>query len=97
MDYIFTIEFRRQVLRYLVSTAPPQEDKSGLEGFPRYSHICHSGGLSLHRYPREFQSRFLEKAACTSTGGCSNQLSYDRTSHQVPILESLPLISPVCV
>lgn len=33
--------------------------------------------FSLHRYPKEFQSAFRSES-CTSTGGCSNQLSYVR-------------------
>ena len=33
--------------------------------------------FSLHRYPREFQST-ISIESCTSTGGCSNQLSYGR-------------------
>src|SRR3989344_94335 len=44
--------------------------------------VSASGGLSLHRYPREFQSTFRIES-CTSTGECSNQLSYDRTPYNV--------------
>lgn len=33
---------------------------------------------SLHRYPGKFQSVFRTES-CTSTGGCSNQLSYHRS------------------
>lgn len=71
MDYIFTIGFPLGIPVSSLYGAPMR-----IMGFPRYSHI--QRGLSLHRYPGKFQPPF-RRGSCTSTGGCSDQLSYPRT------------------
>ena len=76
MDYIFTIGFPLG-FRYLVSTAPPQN-----EGFPRYSHIYLAENLASTDIPESFNPNFSGKLHVRLQADAL-PLSYSRISCQV--------------